>query len=443
MFASPTKRALAIPGRPRDGARVTTFKQLGLPDHLLRSLRDLGFDAPTPIQVCAIPPIAAGDDVAGEAQTGSGKTAAFVLPILQRLCDSPAAGRPGVRVLTLAPTRELALQVATVFRRLAKHAPRPIHVVGVIGGENVEQQIAAVTRGADVIVATPGRLQDLLDRAVLDLSDLQVLVLDEADKLLDLGFSEALATLLESVPVERQTLVFSATLPQRVLDLSANVLRNPVSVRVDDAPVGPVTIHQRVIEVDQNSRRILLQHLVKTEKWGRTLVFVATKRASDNLSAKLCTAGVWAAPLHGGLQQSDRVAVLSRFKSGRVPVLIATDLAARGIDVPKLGAVVNFDLPRSPTDYLHRIGRTGRAGEAGVAVSFVDDTSAAHFRVIEKHCQVQLPRERVPGFEPANEFPGRSSLYGKGPPPLKGKRLSKKDKLRAQAAKAGAGQVEE
>jgi len=409
---------------------VNTFKSLGLADHLLQSIRDLGFDAPTPIQVCAIPVISAGNDVAGEAQTGSGKTAAFVLPILQRLCDSPSSDTPSVRVLTLAPTRELALQVAGVFTSLAKRAPRPIKVLGVIGGEPAEQQISALTKGVDVVVATPGRLLDLLGRQVVDLAGLQVLVLDEADKLLDLGFNEALAALLQSIPAERQTLVFSATLPQRVLDLSADVLRDPVTVRVDDAPVGPVGIHQRVIEVDRDGRRMLLQHLMGAENWGPTLVFVATQRASELLSAKLRKAGIWAGALHGGLEQADRAAVLARFKSGRVPVLVATDLAARGIDVPGLGAVVNFDLPRSPRDYLHRIGRTGRAGESGVAVSFIDHTTAAHFRLIEKHSQIELPRERVPGFELSGEAPSP----GHGPAPRKGRRMSKKDKLRAQAA---------
>jgi ATP-dependent RNA helicase RhlE len=418
---------------------MNTFQSLGLADHLLDSIRDLGFDTPTPIQMCAIPVISAGSDVAGEAQTGSGKTAAFVLPILQRLSASPTTDRRSVRVLTLAPTRELALQVAGVFASLAKRAPQPIRVLGVIGGEPLDHQIAALNKGVDVVVATPGRLLDLLERGMLDLTDLDVLVLDEADKLLDQGFSEALAALLESIPEERQTLMFSATLPKRVLDLSADVLRNPVTVRVDEAPVGPIAIHQRVIEVDRDRRRLLLQHLIKTEGWGRTLVFVATQRATENLAAKLRSAGLWAAALHGGLQQADRVAVLAQFKHGRVPILIATDIAARGIDVPKLGAVVNFDLPRSPHDYLHRIGRTGRAGETGTAVSFIDHTSAPHFRVIENHSQISLPRERVAGFGLSGDAPRRS----KGPAPVKGKRMSKKDKLRRKAARTSAAKSSE
>ena len=411
---------------------MNTFDSLGLDDHLLQSVRDLGFETPTPIQVMAIPVISAGKDVAAEAQTGSGKTAAFVLPILQRLCASVARDTPKVAVLTLAPTRELALQVAGVFRSLAKGSPRPIQVLGVIGGESLEQQRAALAKGVEVVVATPGRLLDLLGQGVLDLTGLEVLVLDEADKLLDLGFAEALAALLQSIPAERQTLVFSATLPQSVLDLSVKVLRSPVTVRVDEAPAGPSGIHQRVIEVDQDSRRMLLQHLLEAEHWGRTLVFVATQRASENLSAKLRKAGIQAATLHGGLAQQDRVAVLARFTAGKVPVLVATDIAARGIDVPGLDAVVNYDLPRSPRDYLHRIGRTGRAGETGVAVSFVDHSSADHFRVIERHSQIALERERIPGFELTGEAPTSS----KGSAPVKGKRMSKKDKLRKKAAQA-------
>ena len=286
-------------------------------------------------------------------------------------------------------------------------------------------------QGVDVVVATPGRLLDLIDRGAIDLADLQVLVLDEADKLLDLGFSEELAALFASMPAERQTLVLSATLPQRLLDLSPDILRDPVTVRVDAAPVGPSGIHQRVIEVDRHSRRQLMQHLMAAEGWGRTLIFVATQRASENLAAKLRKAGVRAAALHGGLYQADRIAALADFKDGRVPVLVATDIATRGIDVPALETVVNFDLPRSPDDYLHRIGRTGRAGATGVAVSFIDHTSAAHFRLIEARSQIALPRERIAGFELSGEAPKRA----KGPAPVKGRRMSKKDKLR-QAAQA-------
>ncbi len=410
---------------------MTTFESLGLAEHLLQSTREAGFLAPTPIQLAAIPVIAAGDDLAAEAQTGSGKTAAFVLPILQRLGQ---ASWSALRVLTLAPTRELALQVAGVFRSLSRRSPRSIDVLAVIGGEPIERQIAELREGVQVVVATPGRLLDLARRGELDLGDLEVLVLDEADRLLDLGFAQQLAELLPLLPEQRQTLLFSATLPQRVLELSAEVLREPVAVRVDEAPVGPSGIRQRVIEVDRDRRRGLLQHLLEAEDWGQTLVFVASQRATENLSAKLRKSGLRAGALHGGLDQADRVAVLSRFQRGGIQLLVATDIAARGIDVPRLGAVLNFDLPRSKRDYLHRIGRTGRAGASGLAVSFVDHASAAHFRLIEEHAQVQLPRERIPGFELTGEPVGRS----KGSAPNKGRRKSKKDRLREQAARRAA-----
>ena len=413
---------------------MNSFKPLGLPEHLLRSVRDLGFETPTPIQVGVIPVVAAGRDVAAEAETGSGKTAAFVLPILQRLGEEPIDGRPVVRVLTLAPTRELALQVGRVFKRLSARAPRPIRVLDLIGGVPVDDQLAALERGVEIVVATPGRLLDLIRRGSLDLATLRVLVLDEADKLLDLGFGDEIRELTQAIPLERQTLLFSATLPQRVVDLASALLRDPVAIRLDDSPAGPAGITQRVFEVERDQRRLLLQHLLESEGWSRALVFVATRRACENLSAKLTKAGFPAAPLHGRMTQEERIATFAEFKRGRFTALVATDIAARGIDISRLGVVVNFDLPRSPNDYLHRIGRTGRAGNAGIAISFVDHSTEQHFRLIEKRSQVRLPRENVAGFELTSPEPKRQ----KGPPPVKGKRMSKKDRLRQRAAEAAA-----
>jgi superfamily II DNA/RNA helicase len=410
-----------------------SFSSLGLSAPLLQAVDALGFTSPTPIQEHAIPLIAAGRDVVGEAQTGSGKTAAFALPILEQLAlAAMPAGRP--RVLVLVPTRELALQVAAAFKALARFQPHGPRILAVIGGEPIEQQINALAKGIDVLVATPGRILDLVHNEYADVTELGTLVLDEADKLLDLGFSEELELLLEAFPTDRQTLLFSATLPEKVLSLREKIQREPVTVRVDEEQVGVEGIAQRVFEVDRDKRRLLLQHLIQTESWGQTLVFVATQRATENLSAKLRKDGVTATALHGGLEQSERTEVLKRFKRGGVSTLVATDLAARGIDIPKLFAVVNFDLPRSPRDYVHRIGRTGRAGESGVAVSFVDHESAPHFRLIEKRCGVQVPRESVAGFELSGEAPQRS----KGPAPVKGKRKSKKDKLREAAAREAA-----
>ncbi|MDG1483437.1 MAG: DEAD/DEAH box helicase [Myxococcota bacterium] len=404
---------------------MTSFHSLELPEHLLRAVQALAYAQPTPIQSRAIPLVAAGQDVAAEAPTGSGKTAAFALPILKCLS---AKSTPIVQVqgLILAPTRELALQVAASFRALNRFAPRTTRVLAIIGGEPIHNQIAALNSGVGIVVATPGRLLDLVASDDIDLSAVQTLVLDEADRLLDAGFSVELDRLLERIPPDRQTLLFSATLPQKVLDLAARVQRSPVTVRIDEVQRPVPGIQQQVYQVNRDRRRMLLQHLVKTEGWKQTLVFVATKKATENLAAKLRKAGLSAAALHGDLEQSERIFVLGRFKRGGVSVLVATDLAARGIDVPMLEAVVNFDLPRSTQGYTHRIGRTGRAGASGVAVSFVDHDSEAHLRLIEKKNHLKLPRAQVPGFELTGEAP----VKVKGKAGVKGKRRSKKDKLR-------------
>jgi len=403
-----------------------SFSTLGLSAPLLRALDELGHTQPTPVQTQAIPVALTGMDVAVEARTGSGKTYAFALPILERLQRQ----RPSVAALILTPTRELALQVAASFKSLACFGSEPPRVLGIIGGQPIEDQISALARGVDLVVATPGRLLDLVDRGEIDLSSLRTLVLDEADKLLDLGFSAELDRLIEVLPTTRQTLLFSATLPESVLQLAERVQNNATTLRIAD-PSQVLDIHQRVFEVDRDKRRLLLQHLLSTESWGQTLVFVSTQRATENIAAKLRKAGFNASELHGGLYQEDRIWVLDRFTRGIDQVLVATDIAARGIDIPRLGAVVNFDLPRSTRDHIHRIGRTGRAGESGVAVSFIDHDTAPHFALIEKRNRFSLPREQVPGFELTGNTPARV----RGKAPVKGKRKSKKDKLREQRAR--------
>jgi ATP-dependent RNA helicase RhlE len=367
--------------------------------------------------------------VAAEAQTGSGKTAAFVLPILQKgaSCSTEFSGIT-IGVVTITPTRELALQIAETFRLLSQYAQSPPTVVSIIGGTSINDQVATLFAGADIVVATPGRLLDLMEREAIDLSHVHTLVLDEADKLLDESFSEELTALLSALPPERQNLLFSATLPAEVLNLSARVLNEPTVLRIDEEHASVATIDQRAYEVDREKRRLLLQHLFKTEPWGQTLVFVATQRGATNLARKLRVAGFPATELHGGLEQPDRVFALEGFKSGKAQILVATDIAARGIDIPLLGAVVNFDLPRAPEDYIHRIGRTGRAGESGIAVTFVGHKTEAHLRLIEKKNQLLLTRRQVPGFELSDS----STETTKGPAPKKGKRKSKKDKLREQ-----------
>lgn len=409
---------------------MTSFESLGLPDELTRATEALGYKQPTPIQLSAVPVIAAGKDVAAEAQTGSGKTAAFALPILAQLAALQPRKSRQVFALTVVPTRELTLQVAAEFKALSRFMTTPPGVLAVIGGQPIEEQMAALRKEPAIVVATPGRLLDLLERKEIDLSELHTLVLDEADKLLDLGFSEELKQLLDQLPAERQTLLFSATLPPKVSALAQKVLLHPIEVRIDSDQVSPAEIRQRVFQVDRDKRRMLLQHLLTEGSWARTLVFVATQQGSEMLAGKLRRDGLPCSALHGGLEQDMRIEVLRRFKTRPTGVLIATDIAARGIDIPELSAVVNFDLPRSPHDYVHRIGRTGRAGETGIAISFIDHDSAAHFDLIEKRSEISLKREQVPGFELTGEAPQRKNDGA----PVKGKRMSKKDKLRAEKA---------
>jgi ATP-dependent RNA helicase RhlE len=406
-----------------------SFDSLGLPDHLLHAVQAQGYDAPTPIQQRSIPHITAGADLAAEAQTGSGKTAAFVLPILQRMASDAAEATPKtIGVLTITPTRELALQIAETFKLLGQFAEPPPKVLTIIGGTSIDDQLSALSSGVDIVVATPGRLLDLMEREAIDIGHVHTLVLDEADKLLDVGFNDELTVLLDALPVQRQNLLFSATLPQKVLTMSARVLNEPMVLRIDEQPTSVETIEQRAYQVDRENRRLLLQHLLKTEPWGQTLIFVATQRGAANLAKKLRVDGFPATELHGGLDQPDRIFALKRFKSGKAPIMVATDIAARGIDIPRLGAVVNFDLPRAPVDYIHRIGRTGRAGESGIAVTFVNHETEDHLRLIEKKNHLMLTRRQVPGFELCDSSTEKIG----GPAPKKGRRKSKKDKLREQ-----------
>ena len=394
----------------------------------------MGFVAPTPIQEAAIPAILRGADVVGSAQTGSGKTAAFALPLLQQLQAGATHTPRRVRALILVPTRELAAQVGEVVRSLAQHLPQPVKVAVVFGGVSINPQMMALRGGAD-IVATPGRLLDLVDHNALQLASVNLLVLDEADRLLDLGFAEELQRTLALLPARRQNLFFSATFPADVQTLAESLLKDPVRVAVADTPANEPCIVQRAIAVDASRRTQLLRHLVKENEWSRVLVFVATQYAAEHVAEKLYKAGIFATPFHGGLSQGARKQVLQEFKDDRWQVVVTTDLAARGIDIAQLPAVVNYDLPRSAVDYVHRIGRTGRAGESGMAVSFVTADAEAHFRLIKKRQHLTLPREQIPGFEPT-ELPPEGTSEGTGG--IKGKRPSKKDKLRAAAAAAQA-----
>jgi ATP-dependent RNA helicase RhlE len=412
------------------------FSDLGLSPALVRAAGELGFAIPTPIQREAIPAALRGADVLGSAQTGSGKTAAFALPLLQHLQNESPRTPRRVRALVLVPTRELAAQVGEVIRSLAQHLPQPPKVAVVFGGVSINPQMMALRGGADVVVATPGRLLDLAGHNALKLSAIGMLVLDEADRLLDLGFADELNRVLWLLPPKRQNLFFSATFPQAVQALAENLLRDPVRVEVPPTPANEPAILQRVIEVDDKRRTELLRHLIQENGWQRVLVFVASRYAAAHVAWKLHNAGIFACPFHGDMSQGARKQVLSEFKNGQWDVLVTTDLASRGIDIAQLAVVVNYDLPRSAVDYVHRIGRTGRAGESGLAVSFVSAACEAHFRLIERRRHLSLPREQIEGFESTGSEVVTASPAAPDGGGIKGKRPSRKDKLRAAAARA-------
>jgi len=416
------------------------FDSLGLAPALVQAATDSGYAAPTAIQIAAIPAILQGRDLRGCAQTGSGKTAAFSLPLLQRLAGDAAQAPRRVRALVLVPTRELAAQVGESMRGLAQHLDARLKIVVAFGGVSINPQMMSLRGGADVVVATPGRLLDLVDHNALRLDAVSMLVLDEADRLFDLGFAEELGRVLALLPQRRQNLLFSATFPPAIQALADGMLRDPAIVDVQGEAGTEPAIVQRVIEVDAGRRTQLLRHLLKQHEgeWDRVLVFVATQHAAQTVAEKLYRNGIYAVPFHGDIAQGTRSDILSQFKQSRWDVVVATDLAARGIDIAQLPVVINYDLPRSPTDYIHRIGRTGRAGERGIAISFVSAATEAHFRLIEKRQGLSLPRERIEGFEPTEAAPPRVvDTSGNGG--VKGKRPSKKDKLRAAAAKARGG----
>ena len=406
------------------------FTALCLSPALLRATIDKGYAAPTAIQSAAIPALLQGRDVLASAQTGSGKTAAFALPLLQRVSDLPTRTGRTTSALVLVPTRELAVQVGEALVGFAKYLPQHIKVAVLFGGVSINPQMMHLRGGSDVVVATPGRLIDLLDHNALSLASVKTLVLDEADKLLDLGFADELARILALLPAKRQNALFSATFPPIVEALAAGMMHDPLRVEVIAEAEGQLDIAQRVVEVDAPKRTQLLRHLVQTEKWQRVLVFVATKHAAETVADKLRKADINAEPFHGELSQGKRSQVLMDFKAKVVQVVVATDVAARGLDITALPVVVNYDLPRSAVDYTHRIGRTGRAGLAGMAVNFVSAATQAHWRLIEKRHAISVPREQVQGFEPVEVAPVNAADPA-GTGGVKGKRPSKKDKLRA------------
>jgi ATP-dependent RNA helicase RhlE len=430
---------------------VSAFATLGLCPALARAASECGLTEPTPVQAAAIPEALAGRDVLATAQTGSGKTLAFVLPILQQLENAfhqashqrQQHTRRPTRVLILAPTRELALQILEDIEAMCPHMDAPLRWACLHGGVSINPQMLGLRGGADIVVATPGRLLDLVDHNALRLDEVGTLVLDEADRLLEPGFADELGRVLAMLPQRRQHLFFSATFPPAVEALAQRLLHDAARIDLPTEPVTAPDITQRAIEVDVAQRTPLLRHLIAGEGWTQVLVFVATRYACDLVADKLKRAGIAAAAFHADASQGARREVLQAFKAGSLRVVVATDLAARGIDIVQLPAVVNYDLPRSADDHVHRIGRTGRAGASGVAVSFVTPESEGHFRLIEKRQGLRVARERLEGFTP--KAPASApSPEGAGPAAapdphggIKGKRKSKKDKLREAAARGG------
>ena len=394
---------------------MTSFSQLGLNTKLMQNIAAKGYDSPSPIQAKAIPLVLSGCDLMAAAQTGTGKTAAFTLPALQMLKN---AGRPGpkdVSCLILTPTRELAAQIADNVRTYG--AGIKLHSQMVCGGVNIRPQVRNLARGTDILVATPGRLLDLLGQGAVRLDHVKMWVLDEADRMLDMGFIPAMRQIHAELPKERQTLMFSATFSRDIEKLAGEFLHQPKKIQVTPANTTVSRIDQTVYPVDKTRKTELLTHLVSSEQWGQVLVFSRTKYGADKLSRNLSKAGITSDSIHGDKKQGARTRSLKQFKDGRLQVLVATDIAARGIDIQQLPRVVNFDLPHVAEDYVHRIGRTGRAGEAGIALSLVSADEVAQLQKIEKLIKKSLPREEVEGFEPEHRLPTKEvKSSGKRPP---------------------------
>jgi ATP-dependent RNA helicase RhlE len=378
----------------------SSFEALGLSEALVRAVTDLGYTQPTPIQQQAIPAVLAGGDLMAGAQTGTGKTAAFVLPILQRLDAGHAPrGYRAPRVLILAPTRELAAQVEESVRDYGKHARAKCAVI--FGGVSIRPQMDALKHGVDIVVATPGRLLDHVGQKTIDLSKIETLVLDEADRMLDMGFLPDMKRVFAQLPKQRQTLLFSATFSDEIRALAATLLHNPVSVQATPRNSTVEAVDQKCISIERTRKSELLAHLIKDNQWFQVLVFTRTKHGANRLAEYLGKHGVTALAIHGNKSQNARTRALSDFKRGDLQALVATDIAARGLDIEQLPHVVNFDLPNVPEDYVHRIGRTGRAGATGEAISLVSRDEEPLLRDIERLIKRPIPRLTVANYEPA------------------------------------------
>lgn len=385
------------------------FNELGLSVELLRAIDEKGYRKATPVQQKTIPLILDGHDVLAGAQTGTGKTAGFALPLLQRLQFSPH-NRRSVRALILTPTRELAAQVAESVRDYGRHLPFRTTVI--FGGVSINTQFSKLQKGADVIVATPGRLIDHLHRNTIDLSKIEMLVLDEADRMLDMGFIHDIKRILKFVPQKRQNLLFSATFSNDIRCLASRLLNNPTEIEVAERNKPADRIKQIIYPVDKRRKRELLSHRIGVENWQQVLVFTRTKRGANRLADNLSQDGLNAAAIHGNKSQGARTRALKDFKNGRIRVLVATDIAARGLDIDRLPHVVNYELPFVPEDYLHRIGRTARAGQKGEAISLVCVDEHNLLRDIERLLQCEIDKKIIPGYEPDPRIKSESIKKG-------------------------------
>jgi len=391
-----------------------SFSDLGLVAELVRAVSEKGYTEPTPVQCRAIPAILAGRDILAGAQTGTGKTAGFALPLLQRLAGGQRPRERSVRALILTPTRELAAQVQESVRTYGRHLPLKSTVI--FGGVGFNPQADALRRGVDVLVATPGRLLDHVTQRTVDLSRVEILVLDEADRMLDMGFIRDIRRVLGLLPAERQNLLFSATFSDEIRDLAGGLLDSPEHIDVAPRNTAAELVSQVVHPVDRDRKRELLSHLVSTNDWRQVLVFTRTKHGANRLAEQLGKDGIAAAAIHGNKSQGARTRALADFKSGNVRVLVATDIAARGLDIDQLPHVVNYELPNVPEDYVHRIGRTGRAGREGQALSLVCVDEHAFLRDIERLLRRELARVHVEGFHPDPSIRPEPIVLGRGGP---------------------------
>ncbi len=388
-----------------------TFKDLGLLDELLRAVTDAGYTKPTPIQEQVIPLILEGHDILAGSQTGTGKTAGFTLPMLQRLMGS-LQGQPTLRALVLTPTRELAAQVYEDVKTYGKYLPLKAKVV--FGGVNILMQAKSLRGGADIVVATPGRLLDLVRQKKIDLSRIEILVLDEADRMLDMGFIHDIRTVIGLIPRNRQSLLFSATFSNEIKTLASGLLRNPKLIEAVRHNTPTELVKQTIHPVDNKRKKELLSHLIITENWQQVLVFTRTKHCANRLAEDLADQGISAVGFHGNKTQAARTKALAGFKEGKIRVLVATDIAARGIDIDHLPQVVNYELPNVPEDYVHRIGRTGRAGNKGEAISLVCVDEHKFLRDIESLLKQKINNVVIQGFEPNPAIKAQPILLGRG-----------------------------